>query len=155
MEKLQLTGKSKHNVDDSMKGLSAVLIDGDGIFIDNGAIHAKSRLEKGITFVKTQQEVPNGREVLGFWITLHRFDGKQGFYGAMPFSIWIDADAQLGYKSLAHQVNGMDRAVKGQIDVTGVSDDVMRRVGEFLQKLRPDLWENAAPEFRAAFHTSS
>lgn len=151
MEKLQLTGKSKHSVDDSMKGLSAVLVDGDEVFIDNGAIHAKSRLEKGITFVKTREEVVNGREVLGFWITLHRFDGKQGFYGAMPFSLVIDSQAQTGYKSLAEQVNGMDKAVKGNISVTEVPTETVTKVGAFLRGLRPDLWEHAAPEFREAF----
>lgn len=151
MEKLQLTGKAKHSVDDSMKGLSAVLVDGDEIFIDNGAIHAKSRIEKGITFVRTPDDVPNGREVLGFWITLHRFDGKQGFYGAMPFTLLLDSEAQMGYKSLSNQVNGMDKAVKGQIDLKDVPDEIARKVGAFLRDKRPDLWENGSPEFREAF----
>jgi len=151
MEKLQLTGKSKHGVDDSMKGLSAVLVDGDEVFIDNGAIHAKSRIERGITFVKKREEVQNPREVLGFWITLHRFEGQQGFYGAQPFRLYLDAEAGLGFKSLSEQVNGMDKAVKGEVNVTDIALETVRQVSLFLQQLRPDLWERAGDNFRNAF----
>ena len=138
-----------------MKGLSAVLIDGGEIFIDNGAVHAKSRIERGITFVKHREDVPNPRQVLGLWVTLHRFDGEQGFYGAMPFWLLIDGDTQTGYKSLAKQVNGMDKAVRGEVELTGVPSEVLQQVALFLRELRPDLWEYAAPHFRAAFEGSA
>jgi YwhD family len=155
MEKLSLTGKSVHSTDDALKGLSAVFVDGDRVFIDNGAIHAKSQLERSVTFVKSKDELESPRSVYVFWITLKRLEGKMGFHGAMPFVLWIDEQAKLGYKSLAEQVNKMDKAVRGQIDVNGIPDDVRRKVREFLVQLRPDLWENAAPAFRAAFEDES
>jgi hypothetical protein len=151
VEKLTVTGKSHHSSDDSLKGLSAVFVDGDRVFIDNGAIHAKSQLEKNLTFVKTRDELEHPREVWVFWITLKRFGGVQGFFGAMPFVLLIDDAARRGYKSLAEQVNKMDKAVKGQVDLTGVPDAVRSRVRDFLIQVRPDLWEHAAPAFRAAF----
>ncbi|MCF8565369.1 YwhD family protein [Alicyclobacillus tolerans] len=151
MEKLSLTGKSKHNTDESMRGLSAVLVNGNDIFIDNGAIHAKSRLERGLTYVKRREEIENAREVIGFWITLHRFDQGQGYYGAMPFRLYIDEAAQKVYKSLAEQVNGMDKAVHGQVQVEDVPQEVRTRVGEFLKTVRSDLWEQAQDTFRTAF----
>jgi hypothetical protein len=154
MEKLSLTGKSKHSTDDAMKGLSALFVDGDKVFVDNGAIHAKSNLERGLTFVKTKDEVANPRLIWVMWITLHRFEDKiQGYYGAMPFQLWIDEDAQVGYKSLADQVNKMDKAVKGNVDVSAVPTDVLEKVQSFLQSIRPDLWEHASSTFRAAFST--
>jgi hypothetical protein len=150
VEKLSLTGKTQHSSDDSLKGLSAVFVDGDRVFIDNGAIHGKSQLEKNITFVKSKDELQNPREVWAFWITLKRFDGVQGFFGAMPYVLLIDDTARQGYKSLAEQVNKMEKAVKGQVDLTGVPEAVRSRVREFLVRVRPDLWEHAAPAFRAA-----
>ncbi len=151
MEKLNLTGKTQHTADDALKGLSAVFVDGDRVFIDNGAIHGKSQLEKNLTFVKTKDELQNPREILVFWITLKRFDGVQGFFGAMPYVLLIDDAARQGYKSLAEQVNKMEKAVKGQVDLTGVPEAVIHRVRDFLRQVRPDLWEHAAPAFRAAF----
>lgn len=151
MEKLSLTGKSKHSVDDQMKGLSALLVDGDQIFIDNGAIHAKSRVERGVQFVRDRAEVPNPRLILGLWITLHRYEHGQGYYGAMPFELWIDDEAQKGYKNLSEQVNNMDKAVRGQVQVSGLSASLRARIAEFLQSVRPDLWENAPATFLQAF----
>jgi len=151
MEKLSLTGKSKHSVDDQMKGLSALLIDGDQLFIDNGAIHAKSRVERGITFVKERSEVPNGHSILGLWITLHRFEHGQGYYGAMPFELFIDDEAKLGHKNLSQQVNHMDKAVRGNVDVSSIPVDVRLKISEYLKTVRADLWENAPDTFKSAF----
>lgn len=153
MEKLNLTGKSKHSVDDSMKGLSAIFADGDDVFIDNGAIHAKSRIERALTFLKTADEVPNPRVVWVFWITLHRFEHGQGYYGAMPFQILIDGETNQAYKSLADQVNKMDKAVKGNVDVTNVPQDVVKKVADFLKTIRADLWEKASERFKSAFES--
>lgn len=151
MEKLSLTGKSKHVVDDQMKGLSALFIDGDRIFIDNGAIHAKSQIEQGIQFVRDRAQVPNGRTILGIWITLHRFEHGQGFYGAMPFELFIDENAKVGHKYLSQQVNGMDKAVRGQVQLTEMPIQIRLKVRQYLEQVRPDLWEHAAETFKAAF----
>lgn len=135
-----------------MRGLSSVFVDGEQVFIDNGAIHGKSQIERGVTFVRKLEEVPNPRTVWGFWITLHRFEGGvQGYYGAMPFPIQLDGEAQVGFKSLAQQVNHMERAVKGQVDLSDVDSAVKKRLANYLQSIRPELWTNAAPTFLEAF----
>lgn len=154
MEKLNLSGKSKHGegVDDSMRGLSAVFVDGEDVYVDNGAIHAKSRVERNLKFVKTLDELPNPREVDVFWVTLHRFEGNvQGYYGLIPFRLYVDDAAQLGYKSLSQQVNGMDKAVKGKVDMMAVAPPIKAKLGDFLRTIRPELWEQAGPGFLAAF----
>ncbi|MFD1677516.1 YwhD family protein [Alicyclobacillus fodiniaquatilis] len=151
MQKLSLTGKAKHQTDDQMKGLSAVLVDGDDIFVDNGAIHAKSRLEVGIQFVKSLDEVPNARHIQGLWITLKRQENGLGFTGAMPFDLWIDAGQKIGYKKLSEQVNNMDKAVRGMVDLSKLEPSLRMSIGQYLQKIRPDLWENASADFRHAF----
>lgn len=153
MQKLSLTGTSKHQTDDQMKGLSAVFLDGDNVFVDNGAIHAKSQIELGIAFQKSLDEVPNPRHVHGLWITLKRQEGGLGFHGAMPFDLWLDADAKKGFKKLSEQVNHMDKAVRGQVDLSGLPRDVVTKFGDYLRTSRQDLWERATDNFRAAFET--
>lgn len=154
MEKLSLTGKSNHQTDDAMRGLSAVFLDGERIFIDNGAIHAKSSVEQGIQFVKSKEEVPNPRQVWVLWITLKRdAEKQQGYHGAMPFSIWIDDNAKVGYKSLAEQVNKMDKVVKGKIDIEGLPEDVRERLATFLKSVPGGFWEHARAEFIEAFES--
>ena len=153
MQKLGLTGQSKqqHASDDQMKGISAVLMDGDDVFVDNNAIHAKSRVEVGIQFVSTLEEVPNPRRIAGLWISLKRFENGMGYNGVQAFEMWIDGEAKLGYKKLAEHVNAMDKAVKGKADVSRLSPDEIEKFGAFLRSLRPDLWENASSAFREAF----
>lgn len=152
MEKLSLSGTSKHGTDDSMRGLSALFVDGEEVFVDNGAIHAKSRIERNIQFQKALTDVQNPRHVWGIWITLHRFEDKQqGYYGAMPFELWIDQEAGVGYKSLSTQVNGMEKAVKGKVELDAVPADIRKRAAEFLKQVRPELWERAAQSFVQAF----
>lgn len=152
MEKLSITGRAGHgSSDDTLRGLSAVLVDGDQVFIDNGAIHAKSRIEKGIRFVPDPAQVPQPRRVWGFWVTLKRREGGvQGFHGIMPFELDIDAQAGVGYKNLGRQVNHMEKAVKGEADLTGVPVEVREKLRAFLQQVRPDLWDNAADAFKQA-----
>ncbi len=78
MEKLSLTGKSVHSTDDTLKGLSAVFVDGDRIFIDNGAIHAKSELERSVTFCQVEGrtvESTIGLRVLDYVEEIRRQDG--------------------------------------------------------------------------------
>ncbi|WDL97968.1 YwhD family protein [Alicyclobacillus sp. ALC3] len=153
MQKLNLTSQSKHGsgADDSMRGLSVVFVDGERVFIDNGAIHGKSDLERGMQFVKSLDEVPNPRLVWGFWVTLHRFEGGvQGYYGLTMFALHLDETAKVGYKSLAEQVNQMEKAVKGQVDVSRVPAEVKSRLVNFLQSVRPELWTHAAHDLTAA-----
>ncbi|MBF8377045.1 YwhD family protein [Alicyclobacillus mali] len=153
MQKLGLTGQSKqpHTSDDQLKGISAVLMDGDEIFIDNNAIHAKSRVEVGIRFVGSLEEVPHPRRIVGLWVSLKRFENGMGFNGVQAIEMWIDSEAQLGYKKLADHVNAMDKAVKGKADLSLLSSEQVEKFAAFLRGLRPDLWENASPAFREAF----
>ncbi len=157
MELLRLTSRPKPSADNQMRGMSAVIVDGDRVFVDNGAIHAKSGIERGIRFVNNRDEVPNPRRAWICWVTLHRFDapdgqGKvQGYYGLQAFPIDIDGEAKVGYKSLAESVNKMDYAVKGRVDIRNMPEKDRIRLRDFLKGLRPDLWQAASPEFLSAF----
>lgn len=151
MESLRLTSKKSHSTDDQMRGLSAVLVDGEAVFIDNGAIHAKSRVEKGITFVKDKTLVEHPRDVWCFWVTLKRREGGvQGYHAIQGFAMEIDAAKSNGFKNLSDSVNKMDHVVKGLSSLTDVPEAVKVKLHQFL-KSRTELWEHASDNFREVF----
>jgi hypothetical protein len=151
---LGLTGQTGHGRPDEFASLSAVIIDGDSIFIDNGAIHGKSRVERGIQFgAKSPEQVPDGRRIIVVWVTLKRGESGIGYGGicaSVPFS--INADAQLGYKSLPDQVNKMGDAMQGKIQLDVLTPEEKTTLAAFLQEFRSgELWNNSRSEVLAAF----
>ncbi|MFC4766104.1 YwhD family protein [Effusibacillus consociatus] len=151
---LNLTAKSGHDTPDDFASLSAVVIDGDSVFVDNGAIHGKSRVERGIQFGATSpNQIPNGRRVCVIWVTLKKGDTGMGYNGicaAIPFR--IDAEAKLGYKSLPDQVNKMTDAMKGSIKLDMLELEEREKLANFLKEFRGgELWNNSRPEVKAAF----
>lgn len=152
MEQLNLTGRTKHDTPDELHSLSVVMIDGDQIFIDNGAIHGKSRLERGVDFrsFTKPEDVPNARRIPEIWVTLHRFENGMGYYGLCAAEIWVNDQAQ-GYKSLPLLVNQMDGAMKGKVDLKSLTAEQKALLGDFLASFRSDLWANAPEAVKAAF----
>jgi hypothetical protein len=151
---LNLTGRTGHGTPDDFASLSAVIIDGESVFVDQGAIHGKSRVERGISFTaRTPDDVPSGRRVAIVWVTLKRGENGMGFNGmaaAIPFR--IDADAKVGYKSLPDQVNRMGDAMQGKIQLDQLEDAEKQKLMSFLQEFRGgELWSNAQPGVIAAF----
>ena len=69
-----VNSKSKHkgfgagSID--LNGVSPVIIDGGVAAIDIGAMHAKSKVERGIKFSTDKADVPNGRQVWLVWIAV-------------------------------------------------------------------------------------
>ncbi len=154
MQEIGINGSSSHaRGDGTLRGLSAVFIDERRVFIDNGAVHGKSQLERSLQFVKNQGELKQPRRVWVVWVTIKRFaQTGQGFHGAMPFSLWIDESGKMGYKSLAEQVNQMDRAIQGRVNLEGMSPEERNELKEYLKSdNNKHLWENATREFREAF----
>lgn len=150
---LGLTGQTGHGTPDELASLSAVIIDGDSIFVDNGAIHGKSRVERGIQFgAKSPDQVPDGRRVVVVWVTLKRGESGIGYGGlcaSVPFS--INAEAQLGYKSLPDQVNKMGDAMQGKILLDVLTPEEKARFAAFLQEFRNgELWSHTRAEVLAA-----
>jgi hypothetical protein len=148
---LSLTGRSAHGTPDELASLSAVLIHGDDIFVDQGAIHGKSRLERGIDFrtAKSAEEVPNGEKVAIVWVTLRAYEGGKGYNGIASAEIVVNLEQKVGYKPMASLVNQMDRAMKGRVDVSNLSAEQRAKLAGFLQTLRADLWENTPEDVKA------
>ena len=63
----------------SLENVSPVIIDVEAgeAFVDMGAMHARSAVERGIKFLPNRDEVPNGKPYWIVWVTIERKEDGQ------------------------------------------------------------------------------
>jgi hypothetical protein len=124
--------------------LSSVIIDGAEAYIDMGAIHAKSKVEKGIKFTTNREDTPNGRKCWIVWVVVGRDEQDNKFYaGVTVCEMAIDSEARRGFKILADHVNRMDYALKGRLMLDGLDDVEKAALRKVLIDNSPDMWEHS------------
>jgi hypothetical protein len=134
----------------SLDNVSPVIIDvdaGDAV-IDVGAMHARSVVEKGIKFLKTKEEVPNGKPYWLVWVTIDRKPEGPYYAGVTACEMTVDREIRRGYKSLPEHVNKMDKSLKRYIMVDHMDDKSKTILAEFLQNHNQDLWNNSTEELK-------
>lgn len=131
-----------------LSNLSSIIIDGDEAYIDIGAIHAKSKVERRIKFSMDKNDVPNGRQVWVVWVAVDR-DEEGAFYGGVTAcEMLIDSEARRGWKILADHVNLMDRALKRRYILDGLSDKERGLLKNVLIEHNPEWWERSPQELK-------
>lgn len=131
-----------------LSNLSSIIIDGDEAYIDVGAIHAKSKVERRIKFSMDKNDVPNGRRVWVVWVAVDR-DEQGSFYGGVTAcEMLIDSDARRGWKILADHVNLMDRALKRKYILDGLNDKEKQLLKQVLIEHNEDWWEHSPQELK-------
>ncbi|MCM3043140.1 YwhD family protein [Paenibacillus motobuensis] len=146
--------KSKHkgfgagSID--LNSMSPVIIDVDETYIDIGAMHAKSKVEKGIKFSVNREDVPNGRQVWIVWVAVDRTPEGQFYGGMTACEMLIDKDARRGWKILADHVNKMDYALKRKVILDGLSPEQKASLKQLLIDTNAEWWENSPEELKAA-----
>lgn len=149
-----VNAKSKHkgfgagSID--LNNVSPVIIDGGEAVIDIGAMHAKSKVEKGIKFSMNREDVPNGRQVWVVWVAVDRNLEGQFYGGVTACEMWIDTEARRGWKILAEHVNKLDAALKRKIDVTGLGEAEKSALKTLLVSHNEDWWNASSDELKAA-----
>lgn len=123
--------------------VSSVIIDGDEAFIDIGAMHAKSKVEKGIRFTADASEVPDGRRCWIVWVAVGRDEDGPHYAGAAACEMRIDAEARKGWKILADHVNKMDYAMKRRFILDGLDEREKTALRNLLISHNPDWWERS------------
>ncbi|MDI3256423.1 MAG: YwhD family protein [Kyrpidia sp.] len=154
MEELELTGQPRHRTPEELSGLTAVLMDGEDVYVDRGALHAKSRVERGVAFSDDPSRRGRGRRVALVWVSLGRnAEHKPCIHGLAACEMWVDGEAKTGFKRLAEHVNQMERAVKGRVDLDVLTPDEKRRLAAFFAAEHRDVWEAAPAAVRDALPT--
>ncbi|PWK11287.1 YwhD family protein [Tumebacillus permanentifrigoris] len=147
---LNLTGRTGHGTPDDFATLSVVMIDGDDLYVDNGAIHGKSRLERGVDFrtYTKPEDVPNGRKVKEVWVQLKSYETGRGYYGLVSAELVVNSEDMVGYKSMGALVMAMDGAIKGKFSLAHLTTEERAKFRNFLETFRADLWANTPEEIK-------
>ena len=130
--------------------LTAIVVDGDRAWFDEAALHGRTALEQAVRWVKSPDEVPNGRTVNPVWVYIRpaRGGGFQ-YYGLVAVSMVIDEQNGVGWKSLAEHVNQLSKCMNGHVDLQLLDE---RGRAALLAALRqyPDVLENSPDTVKAA-----
>ncbi len=135
--------------------VSSIVIDGDQIYLDNGALHGKSAVEKGIKFSMNPEETPNGRLCWIVWVAVDRKPEGSYYAGMSACQMLIDSDARRGWKILADHVNKMDQAMKRKFVFTGLSDKEKAMLHQFLIEFNAEWWNHSEDELKEILSLSS
>jgi hypothetical protein len=134
----------------SLDNISPVIIDveaGDAV-IDIGAMHARSVVEKGIKFLTSKEEVPNGKPYWLVWVTIDQNVDGPYYAGVTACEMTIDREIRRGYKLLPEHVNRMDRSLKRQIIVDHMDPKSKMILADFLASHNKELWDNSLEELK-------
>jgi hypothetical protein len=134
-----------------LNNLSSVIIDGDEAYIDLGAIHAKSKVEKGVKFSVNKDDVPNGRKCWIVWVYVGRDEEGPFYAGLTACEMLVDTEARRGWKILADHVNKMDYAMKRRVIVEGLDDTEKAALKRVLIEHNAEWWEHSSDQLKAVF----
>jgi hypothetical protein len=134
----------------SLDNISPVFVDPEGeeAFVDIGAMHARSVVEKGIKFLPDRDKVPNGKLYWLVWVTIERTPEGPYYAGVTACEMTVDREARRGYKLLPEHVNNMDKSLKRKIIVDHMEDKSKRILAEFLQKHDKGMWERSVDQLK-------
>lgn len=132
-----------------LNNLSSVIIDGDEAYIDLGAIHAKSKVEKGVKFSMNKDDVPNGRKCWIVWVYVGRDEEGPFYAGLTACEMLVDTEARRGWKILADHVNKMDYAMKRRVITEGLNDAEKAALKRVLIEHNAEWWEHSSDQLKA------
>lgn len=134
----------------SLDNISPVFVDlEDGeAFVDIGALHARSVVEKGIKFLPNKEDVPNGKPYWLVWVTIDRKLEGPYYAGVTACEMTVDREIRRGYKSLPEHVNKMDKSMKRKIMVDFMDDRSKEILTTFLKNHDEGMWERSSDELK-------
>jgi hypothetical protein len=134
----------------SLDNVSPVFIDieEEDVFVDIGAMHARSVVEKGIKFLPNKEDVPNGKPFWLVWVTIDRHPAGPYYAGVTSCEMTVDREIRRGYKSLPEHVNKMDKSIKRKIMVEFMDDKSKELLSTYLQNHDKGMWERSSEELK-------
>lgn len=131
-----------------LSNVSSIIIDGEKAYLDEGALHAKSAVEKGIKFSMNKEDTPNGRKCWIVWVAVDRKPEGTCYAGLTACEMLVDTEARRGWKILAEHVNKMDQAMKRKIVVDGLSVQEKKLLSEVLIQHNEAWWNQSDDSLR-------
>lgn len=139
----------------SLDNVSPVIIDVEEghAEIDVGAMHARSKAEKGVKFTQNREDSEGGKQFWLVWVTIDRKQEGPYYAGVTACEMVVNREKRRGYKLLPEHVNLMDKSMKRKIVVEKMDEKSKRVLAEFLQAHNEDMWANADPVLHEALRT--
>lgn len=136
----------------SLENISPVIIDPneDRAFVDMGAMHARSEIERRVKFLPNKDEVPNGKLYWIVWVTVERGSNGPFYYGVTGCEVRVDRSIKRAYKSMPEHVNHMDKSMKGKVIVEHMDEHSKKLLADFLRDFDPGMWKNSTDELKQA-----
>ncbi|MEB4857107.1 MULTISPECIES: YwhD family protein [Priestia] len=140
----------------SLENISPVFVcpSDEEVFVDIGAMHARSVVEKGIKFLPNKDEVPNGKLYWLVWVTIDRKHEGPYYAGMTACEMTVDREIRRGYKSLPEHVNKMDKSLKRRIMVEEMDNKSKALLREFLKSHNEEIWTLSNDDLKEALQTS-
>ncbi|NGY78293.1 hypothetical protein F6Y02_23555 [Bacillus megaterium] len=140
----------------SLENISPVFVcpSDEEVFVDIGAMHARSVVEKGIKFLPNKDEVPNGKLYWLVWVTIDRKQEGPYYAGMTACEMTVDREIRRGYKSLPEHVNKMDKSLKRRIMVEEMDSKSKELLREFLKSHNEEIWTLSNDDLKEALQTS-
>ncbi|MFC7371590.1 YwhD family protein [Fictibacillus iocasae] len=130
----------------SLDNVTPVIVDTEDsvAYVDMGALHARSEVEKRIKFTPDRSNTPNPRLYWLVWVTMGRTEQGPYYHGVAACEMQIDVEARRGYKSLPEHVNRMDKSMKGHIIIDDMDEKSRRLLGNFLRDHDEAIFERSS-----------
>jgi hypothetical protein len=123
--------------------VACVIIDRGEAYLDVGAMHAKSRVERGIKFSPDKANVPNGRSCWIVWVAVDRNAEGSYYAGVTSCEMLVDEEARRGWKVLADHVNRLDAALKRKYMLDNIGPEEKAALQKMLIEHNAEWWDHS------------
>ncbi|MFC4024929.1 YwhD family protein [Oceanobacillus longus] len=136
----------------SLENMSPVIVDPNEnkAYVDMGAMHARSEIERRVKWIPERDEVPNGKLYWIVWVNVERGENGPYYGGVAGSEIRVDREIKRAYKSMAQHVTHMEKSLKGKIIVEHMDEHSKKLLKEFLVEFNEDMWNNSTDELKDA-----
>lgn len=140
----------------SLENVSPVLVDvqEETASVEIGALHARSKTERGVKFTTDREDSSGGKPYWLVWVAIDYNEDGPYFAGVTAAEMVINREKRRGYKSLPEHVNLLDKALKRHIIVDKMDSRSKKVLAEFLNEQNPELWARSS-ELQEALQASS
>ncbi|WP_123042769.1 YwhD family protein [Cohnella candidum] len=132
--------------------VACVIIDRGEAYLDVGAMHAKSKVERGIKFSPNKEDVPNGRPCWVVWVAVDRREDGSYYAGVTSCEMLVDEEARRGWKVLPDHVNRLDAALKRKIMLDNIGPEEKAALKKLLIEHNAEWWDRSTDALKEALN---
>jgi hypothetical protein len=133
--------------------VTALTVDLDGrVRLDAGALHGRSELESGFTWVARRDQVSQPQTCWIVWVAIELDAAERPvrYKGLAVCELAVDPQTCAAHKSLAEHINRISDAMRGSVAVSTLPAPIRQGVREQLQALDASVWQAAPDPLRSA-----